>query len=353
MPADGNEYTQTCRTARWDGTWSKDPTVKRYQEFCAGYRGDDNHVYFERLYFRLPWCVKVHEEIAEMLALPRGAQIEHDLCLAGAFRAGKTRVIREEIKDRIPIRGKEGLSIPFGYVPMPAVPSPLTVGQAILYWLGDPTWSSTRNPTTRVVRIAEVADQVGLRILAIDDLQHLVDSRGQKVQHMTADFLKEVGFYIGVPMIFCGLERMMRIFEVNEQLAGRTNATIVFRRLDWNRKNDRALFTKMVELVVGEIKSHMGSVVEVTPAFVFRMYCATGGIPGYLFRVLRVAVVKCERVRSPLNERSIQRAAFTVVARRSAWPKGIDPFHQEFPTDASKAILDQVNKIGIGVGPGT
>jgi len=351
MAADGDRK-RLHRAGAWDGTWSSDATVRRYQEFCAGYRDDDKHTFFERLYFKLPWCIKALEEIDLVLSLPREAQMEHDVRLAGAFRSGKTRLIREVIRKRMPNRGKEGLSIPLGYVPMPPVPSPATVGETVLFWLGDPTWAFSRSPTKRLIRIAEVADQVGLLALAFDDLQHLVDSRGQKVQHTTADYLIGVGFYIKVPMIFCGLERMNRVFEVNEQLGGRTNASIAFRRLDWTRTSDRALFTQMVELVIGAIKDQLGSKIILTAAFVFRMYCATGGIPGYLFRVLRVAVAKCERSRRPLCEEEIQRAMFTVVARRSAWPRGIDPFHKDFSTKPSPQILKLVSAIGIGAGPG-
>lgn len=351
MAADGGEK-QASRAREWDGTWSSDATVRRYQEFSAGYRDDDKHTFFERLYFKLPWCIKALDEIGAVLSLPRGAQMEHDVRLAGSFRSGKTRLIREMIRKRMPSRDKKGLSIPLGYVPMPAVPSPATVGETVLFWLGDATWDCARSPTKRLVRIAEVADQVGLLALAFDDLQHLVDSRGQKVQHTTADYLIGIGFYIKVPMIFCGLPRMNRVFEVNEQLAGRSNATIEFRRLDWNRPRDRTLFTQMVELVIGAIKDELGSKIELTAAFFFRMYCATGGIPGYLFRLLRVAVAKCERSGRPLTEEAIQGAMFTVVARRSKWPKGIDPFHKDFPTVPSPQILKMVNAMGIGAGPG-
>lgn len=335
--------------------WSADPVVRSYQSFARGFCQRDEPTFIDHLYFRLPGHRAAESALEEALALPSGARAEHCLKVCGGSRAGKTTLHREFVRKYPAHRDRSGLHIPYAYMETPAVPSPSLIDQTILEALGDPTWQSTRGPVARLAQIVKVADQLELRALGIDDLQHLVDTRGERVQHASADRLKEIGFRLKVPFVFSGLDRMEAVFNTNEQAQGRAHSTIGIRRLDWTRTSDKKDFSVVVQKVVAEFDRHVGKSEfdSNTESEVFRLYVSVGGLVGNLFRVMRVAAVDCIRTKSPLSNPLLRRAVLRVIARQHSWPHGHDPFHPEFVKVAATESLATALRLGSGEGPGT
>jgi hypothetical protein len=247
----------------------------------------------------------------------------------------------------MPWRDDKGLHVPWGYMRVPAVPSPAIVGQEVLRALGDPTWQQRRSPTDRLARIGEVAEMVGLETLLVDDLHHLVDSRGYRVQHAVADLFIDIGNETGAPLVYLGLMRMETVFKANEQLRGRTGAPIDYLRLDWRRESHRKLFLDALTSMIDQLRSVIAidkSIAHTT--FGFRMYCGSGGLLGYLVLILRVAEFECRRKRVPLSMDVLRKAVAVVVGKPKSWPGGRDPFHPEFVAEATKESLDAAKQVG-------
>jgi len=328
--------------------WSSDPVVRRYQSFAYDHKPGEKRIFVDETYLTLPWTKEAGRDIAKARKMSRGARQEHHLRTEGEPRAGKTAFIRSQIRANMPVRNKDGLYIPVAYCQMPSVPEPATITTAILYGIGDPTWAHKRSRANRVIYTAEALQRAGVEVLGVDDFHRLVDTRGQKVQHVAADYLIELAFYFGGTLIFSGLSRMQTVFDTNEQLAGRTQSPICFRRLDWRK--DRALFIQLVENLLGEFERHGISTKAISRDFFFRLYCGTGGLIGYVVRVLRAAALICDARRVPLEPEVVRKAVREVVTKN--WPGGIDPFHENFPKIESPETLALANSIGTGLGPG-
>jgi hypothetical protein len=193
---------------------------------------------------------------------------------------------------------------------------------------------------------------VGLKAFGLDDLHHIVDSRGERVQHTSADFLIDLGTEMRVPFVYSGIERMEAIFTANEQLRGRTGALIEYPRLKWGDKRHREIFQGAVRVAIESFANVVGSDVKAKDdKVVFRLYCSTGGLIGYLFLILRAAEFECRRMRSKLNEELLRKAVASVVAKPHQWPNGRDPFHQDFAVFETPESMAAARFVGIGTGP--
>lgn len=350
MPADGSQSTEK-KGAR-ESDWATDTTVLAYQKFARGYGPTDKPAIVDHIFILLPWHKETSAAIKRSLSMSEAAKIEHCIRNEGPSRAGKTSAIRSLVRADFPRRTKDGLYIPFGYHRLQAIPSVLTLGQGMLRAMGDPTWPQRRNPAERVARIGEVSRQVGLKAFALDDLHHLVDSRGERVQHAVADFLIDLTDEMRVPFIFSGLERMSAIFSANEQLRGRTGATVEYARLDWKRPKHRDLFHAAVGQVLSEFSKFIKTEVSADDdEFLFRLYCSVGGLMGYLILVFRVAEHECRRLRQPLGDITLRKAVTTVVAKPNRWPGGCDPFSPGFVASVTDQSLAIARSVGTGFGP--
>jgi len=347
MAADGSGSDKTLGNIQW----SSDPVVLRYQIIAYGLKPGERRTFVDETYLRLPWANKVDHAVATVKKMPRGARQEHHQRIEGPPRAGKTASLRSLVRSSMPVRNRDGLHVPVAYFQMPSVPDPASISTAILYGIGDPTWQMKRPRSERVIYVSEALQRVGAEILCTDDFHHLVDARGQKVQHVAADYFKELGFYFGGTLLFSGLERMKLAFETNEQLGGRTEPPIHFPRLDWRLvKTDRPLFLKIVESLLEEFERHGFSIMKISSGLFYRFYCSTGGLIGYVVRVLRAGALICETRKKALDLEVIRKAVRGVVTKQ--WPGGIDPFHEEFPTVESPETLALSERIGTGLGPG-
>ena len=331
--------------------WSQDPVVRRYQEFAHGSKEGEKPTLIDHLYIKMPWHKRAEKSVEQTLELPSGARAEHCVKVVGGTRSGKTAFHRALIRKHMPRRDKSGLHLPYAYVEISATPSPSSIDFAILRALGDPTWNHRRGPEARLGRIQDVAEDVGLLAIGVDDLHHIVDSRGERVLHAAADRLKETGFHLRVPFVFSGLHRMLKMFETNEQENGRTESEIEFHRFEW--KKHRTLFKDLVTIFNDEFQKKFGwsELDHNDDKDLFRLYVSVGGLVGQLARVARVAAADCARMKSGLTKVILRNAVLRVVAPRAWWPNGIDPFHEDFTVIVSDENLAIASTVGAGSGP--
>lgn len=337
--------------------WSSDPTVRRMQILAFGFGPLERCSTLDRLFIRLPWFRETKERIERALRMPRNARLESCVRGQGPSRSGKTSAARALLRENLPWRDKAGLHVPWGYLRIPAIPSAAIVGQEMLRCLGDPSWHQRRSPSERLARIGEVSELVGLKALLVDDLHHLVDSRGTRVQHAVADLFIDMGNETGAPFLFFGLERARTVFDVNEQLRGRSGAPIEYLRLDWREKKSRELFLDSLDKALKKLKDGIpfDSSME-DDTIPFRLYCGSGGLLGYLIVILRVAEDECRSRKVALGFDVLRRSVASVVGGARAWPGGREPFHSDFvarPTDETLGIAKAVGmENGPACGPG-
>jgi len=347
MAADGSKPKQrvSIESLAYPEHLDPDPVIRNYQMIALGIGERAAPTEVDRIYLRFSWNDEAEARVEEVLKLPAGARHEHCLHISGGARVGKTAIARALLRKYPPSRTRQGLRIPLGYMVMPSIPDQCAIAQTMLWWLGDPTWNHRRAKTERFFHVVDVLDELGVEAMLVDDFQHLVDTRGLKVQHAAADFFKEIAFYAKRPFIYLGLARMAKVFEANEQLGGRKEAPIRVRHLDWSIETDRALFVETTGKVMEALSSRIVGIDWSDLATNFRWYCSTGGRMGYVVRVLRSAL-SAGNGKGKVDLQGLRRAVLNVTGKPSAWPNGHDPFHNKFPAIASPETLRIAARIG-------
>ena len=159
------------------------------------------------------------------------------MTLQGVSGSGKTTVLRNFLEQDIPqLAGdEEGRAI---YVEVPAMCSPKSVAQAILQALGDPLWHKGSG-TDLKYRIGNILKQKGYRLLALDECQHMIESRSDRVLYDVADWLKSAINLWSIPVILSGLPKIQSIIDANDQLNGRKFRGAELGPISWKVKEEQ------------------------------------------------------------------------------------------------------------------
>lgn len=210
------------------------------------------------------------------------------LLIVGESRSGKSRLLENTAKEHPSYRLDEGLIVPVLMVSTPATPSVKGLAEILLEAIGDPSpeKGSERTMTRRLTKLLKGAK---VRMIILDEFQHFYDKTSDKVMHNVADWLKLLIDQSKVSLIVGGLPTCQAVLNQNEQLAGRFMGQIRMPRFDWedadSRKEFRAILNAFQDSL-SEFEWPDLSAYEMA----FRFYCATGGLIGYMVKILRQAV---------------------------------------------------------------
>lgn len=267
------------------------------------------------------------------------------LALIGESRAGKTRIL-EHIESQYPTsRTEEGKHIPLLRVSVPVRPTIKGLAEEILLALGDPNPSkgTVSNMTSKIV--AQVREVKTLAMM-VDEFQHFYDKEKQKVMHDVADWFKVLVDRCHIVLITSGLQSSQSVLNLNEQLAGRFMAPILVPRFDWNDDDQRDEFiailgafqTGLSEFDLPQLDSD---------EMAFRFYCATGGLIGYIVKILRKAVWNAvDDGRRQIALKNLATAWQESVYRDIAALDLPNPFSRGFAAQSNEDLLARVCKIG-------
>ena len=293
------------------------------------------HPAFQRALDRIDQCFKAMENATDPVCI----------AIVGESRTGKSRALEHFELEHRSERLADGLIVPFARVRVPSKPTVKGLAELMLHRLGDPLYEKgTEN--TKTIRLKKLLKVVRTRVLALDEFQHFYDKTTQRVQHHVADWLKVIVDEAQVGLVVTGLPNCLSVIRQNEQLTGRFLAPIRLQRMDWmnedDRKNFRAILRGMQEsLAFFDMPSFDSD------EMAFRFYCATGGLIGYLVKILKQAVCNAADV----DARSISLDDLAVAFKESviAWESSNNPnpFNSDFSAEPSAESLAMSAAIGI------
>jgi len=108
--------------------------------------------------------------------------------------------------------------------------------------------------------------------------------------HHVADWLKILVDETRCALVVAGLPSCQTVIDSNEQLAGRFHAPILMPRFSWQDVEQREEFTGILQAFHQVLSQHFQTPEFQREAMAFRFYCATGGLIGYLAKILRRSV---------------------------------------------------------------
>lgn len=210
------------------------------------------------------------------------------LALIGPSRSGKSSVL-ENIESRDPqIRLDDGLIVPILRVSTPSSPTVKGLAEILLAKLGDPSpgKGTETNMTSRLITLLKAAKT---KMIMIDEFQHFYDKSSHKVMHHVADWLKLLIDQSRVALVVSGLPSCQAVLNQNEQLAGRFLAPIHMPRFDWKNGNLREEFIAILGAFQEGLSEYDLPKLD-SDTMAFRFYCASGGLIGYVAKILREAI---------------------------------------------------------------
>jgi len=208
------------------------------------------------------------------------------LAIVGESGTGKTSVLRTFLERHKPTHRADGMEIPILFASVPSLPTVKSLAGVILEGLhaSDPE-RGTENEKSRRIRV--LMRETGTRMLMIDEFQHFYDRGTHKVMHHVADWLKILIDDTRTTLIVSGLPTCLAVIDQNEQLARRFSGAIRLTRFDWEVAAERKQFTKVLKTFHDEITKKYDVPGFGSSDMAFRFWVATGGLMGYLSRLLR------------------------------------------------------------------
>lgn len=270
------------------------------------------------------------------------------ICLAviGESRTGKSRV-QEYVQSQHPaIRTEDGLIAPVFRVVTPPIPTIKGLAETMLEAMGDPKYDkgTERTKTRRLIKLLKKART---KMVVLDEFQHFYDQGSHKIWYVVANWLKTFIDQTKVALLVAGLPSCRAVIDQNEQLRGRFMAPVMMPRFDWQNDASRAEFIAILSAFHEVLSQHFDMPALDTEDMAFRMFCATGGLIGYLAKLLRQAVWNAVDASSPIitleNLALAYEAAVWNDARTSSLPR---PFERSFSVTPTTELLALVRHVG-------
>jgi hypothetical protein len=213
------------------------------------------------------------------------------ICIAvlGESRTGKSRVLEEIRRLGLPSRTESGAVVPIAYLQTPSNPTVKSVAGLLLKELGDPAWDAGTE-ASKTGRLHDQFRACETRMLMLDEFQHFFDKGTDKVFTAVSDWLKILIDKTKVALVVSGLESCRAVLMQNEQLYGRFLAPAYLSRFRWLDPDDREEFVGILQAFDISMREHFDMPELHTEPMAFRIWMATGGLMGYLAKLLRQLV---------------------------------------------------------------
>ncbi len=276
------------------------------------------------------------------------AQHYHEpICIAiiGDSRAGKSRLLECITKEHPKTRTAEGVVIPVLSIKTPAKPTVKGLVEIMLREIGDPLWFKRGSETEKTEQLYILLKQVSTHTLIIDEFQHFYDKASHKVQHYLSDWLKNFVDRTGLMIIVAGLPDCMAVINQNEQLRGRFVAPIYMPRFGWSTAEEQGEFAACLESFQEGLKRYdfpeLGS-----DEIAFRFYCATGGLIGYIVKILYQACLNAQMA----DTKIITMQNLAIAYEEAVWTDTVrplkNPFSANFDASPVEQLLEMAKQVG-------
>jgi hypothetical protein len=160
------------------------------------------------------------------------------LLLVGKTRSGKFTILKRYADRYPPEFGGACDRRPVVYIDIPSKCTIKSVAETLLSRLGDryPHKGSLPNMTDRVLWYLEAQR---CEMLILDEFQHLIDRRSQRVQYDVANWVKSLLNRTQRPILLAGLPSAADVLAADDQLAMRCTGVTPLHPFDWTHPDDR------------------------------------------------------------------------------------------------------------------
>jgi hypothetical protein len=296
------------------------------------------HSAFEKALARLEQCFNYADGATEPMCV----------AVLGESRTGKSRVIEEFYTRHLPWRTAEGMVRPVVRLRTPPKPTVKGLADLMLTALGEKhdIGGTEQKKTAQIKRLLR---SCGTRAVVVEEFNHFVDTASGKVAFHATDWLKDIADARNIMLCVSGLETCRKAISLNEQLAGRFSKPLIMPRFNWRNSKDRNEFRAILRTFEEALRSQYDLPDLSSEEMAFRFFCATGGVIGYVTKLLREVVLAAIRD----NRTVIKLADLAEADEQAGWGNstielGAKPFCPEFSvTSLAQSNDDLLNRVGL------
>jgi len=268
---------------------------------------------------------RVLARAAELIASDWGEAEPEHLVVLGETGVGKSTILEQILRKNPRTHHATFTEVPVLYV---EVPARCTIGRlcaALLQALGSPFWNKGDDGDRQDALVA-LMKKCKVRLVIIDEINHLIERGKQRTHYALADWVKQMGKLGGASLLLAGTPRAALLLKTNEQLGDRFAEVITLRPLsaEGDAKELRAAL-KVFGRMLGGLDSFDIAAAAQTKTFGF----ATGGRLRAIRRLLIRAVQIACRPTKPALTWDVMGQAFLEVIYPEA-PATRNPFSPKF-----------------------
>lgn len=267
------------------------------------------------------------------------------LAVVGESRTGKSRVL-DHVVMQYPIeRREEGLYVPILSITTPSKPTVKGLAEIMLNAVGDPLWNRRASENEKTEQLMTLLKRTNTSMIMIDEFQHFYDKSSHKIQHQVTDWLKTLVDMTHVALVVAGLPSCLSVISQNEQLSGRFSGAVMMPRFKWEEADSCNEFRSTLEAFQGALSDFEFPDFS-SDNIAFRFYCASGGLVGYIAKILRQAIWNAvfeERSVISLNDLA---EAYEFAIWKGAKTSYPNPFHVQFDPSPTPAMLSLARTVG-------
>ncbi|MFL9890927.1 TniB family NTP-binding protein [Paraburkholderia sp. RL17-381-BIF-C] len=278
-------------------------------------------------FINLPHIKRILAALDRMHGYQCDSEEAEHLMLLGESGVGKSTLLIRYVKKHPAIEHEEFTEVPVLYVALGQSPTPKILANMLLRALGDPKWHVGKE-VELTARLVFLIMQCRVRLVILDEANHLIDRGGEKTLHTAADWLKRFVDATRVSFVLAGIPRTRRLLATNDQLRERFREIIEIDRFSVANKSAEHEFRSVLNTFRGCLQG-LPTIDFSAPAIARLFAFASDGRLRDIRRLLVRAVELAYEQSNPRLTDAILAESFRTVIYPGS-PDKRNPFHKAF-----------------------
>lgn len=277
-----------------------------------------------RAFANFEHVVAVHKRLDTLRNHHCLSEEPESVAIVGETGTGKTALLTKYASRNLRIEHEEFTEVPVLYAEIPAKCTIKKLVTILLRAIDSP-FPVAGDEEDRTHQLVTLVRQCKVRLIILDEVNHLVDRGTAKSHYFVGDWIKQLITKTRVPVVLAGTPRVRYLLETNEQLASRFAETILIALLSAEKDAINSIGTALdtFDKMLGDIPRISFKVLETQRLFVF----ASGGRLRSLVRLFTRAV-EIGGNANGVNFDSLAQSFEQVIYDKC--PPGRNPFREDF-----------------------
>lgn len=163
----------------------------------------------------------------------------------GASGVGKTTVIKKYLSQNNRDSKVRGEIVPVLHIELPDNAMPVDAARELLLEMGDPLALYDTDLARLTKKLTDLIPLVGVKLIIIDEFQHLVEERSNRILTQVGNWLKMILNRTKCPIVLFGMPYSKVVLKANSQLHGRFSIQCELRPFSY--QGGEGVFKKFLE----------------------------------------------------------------------------------------------------------